>query len=628
MLRRNWRMAFIIFSKFLPGRRAIRTVFCFITAISAIFIGLATIPARANAKVHNKLGGGGYDGPAELPIATVASSMADTPAPGSVINVKSGGDLQSALNNAQCGDTVELQAGSTFTGTFQFPTKKCDSQHWVIVRTSAADSSLPAERQRLTPCFAGVASLLGRPQYPCPQPDNVLAKIVSASGSSSGPVVLHTGANHYRLLGLELTLPTTTKGAPTLVAVQATGNASYIVVDRSWLHGTAQDEIQNGIGLAGTNNLAIVDSYFSDFHCTYDNPGCAEAHAISGGTGNNQDGPYEIRNNFLEASDEAILIGGGAATTTPTDITIHYNHFFKPWQWLKGNSPYQGGQSNKPFGVRNHLELKNAARVLIEGNLMENVWGGFTQNGFGILLTPKNQHTQHKGNVCSICEVTDVTIRYTQISHAGGGIVLATTLSGSGHGGAAAKAATRFSIHDIVMDDINQKYNGLGWLFLISNSWPKNPVNTISIDHITAFPDANSGVLMLGNKNSNPTMYGFTLTNSIVITGQAPVWNQGGGETSCAHANVPVTSLDKCFSSYTFTDNALVADPSNFPPSSWPKDVMFAQTVNDVDFTNYNGGNGGDYELTASSPYKNMGTDGKDLGADIVGLQSELADVE
>jgi hypothetical protein len=81
MLRRNWRMAFIIFSKFLPGRRAIRTVFCFITAISAIFIGLATIPARANAKVHNKLGGGGYDGPAELPIATVASSMADTQPP-------------------------------------------------------------------------------------------------------------------------------------------------------------------------------------------------------------------------------------------------------------------------------------------------------------------------------------------------------------------------------------------------------------------------------------------------------------------------------------------------------------------------------------------------------------------
>ena len=31
---------------------------------------------------------------------------------------------------------------------------------------------------------------------------------------------------------------------------------------------------------------------------------------------------------------------------------------------------------------------------------------------------------------------------------------------------------------------------------------------------------------------------------------------------------------------------------------------------------------GGDYELNANSPYKNSGTDGKDLGADIAGLDS------
>jgi len=609
-------------------RRSIRGVVCLVAAIYAISVSPITIPAIAYSGSHRDPGSGGYDGPAQLPTVTVASSMADTPAPGSVVSVNSGGDLQSALNSAECGDTIELQAGSTFTGTFQFPAKQCDSQHWIIVRTSAADSALPAEGQRLTPCFAGVASLLGRPQYSCAEPTNALAKIISSSGSASGPVIFKPGANHYRLLGLELTRPTTAKGAPTLVSVQAAGSASYIVFDRNWLHGTSNGETQNGLELAGTSYVAIVDSYFSDFHCTFDNVACSEAHAISGGTGTYQDGPYEVRDNFLEASGEAIMFGGGAATKTPTDITIHYNHFFKPWQWLKGNSPYQGGQSGKPFGVRNHLELKNAVRVLAEANLMENVWGGFTQNGFGILLTPKNQHTPNKGNVCTICEVTDVTIRYTQISHAGGGIVVATTLSGSGQGGAAAKAATRFSIHDVAMDDISQQYAGLGYLFLIANAWPKNPVNTVSIDHITGFPDADSGVLMLGNKNSDPTMYGFSWTNSIVITGQYPVWNEGGGEASCAHANVPLTSLNNCFSSYSFTDNALVLDPSKYPPSSWPQGVLFASSVNDVGFTAYDGGNGGNYQLTKSSPYKNKGLDGKDLGADIVGLRSELSAVE
>jgi hypothetical protein len=34
-------------------------------------------------------------------------------------------------------------------------------------------------------------------------------------------------------------------------------------------------------------------------------------------------------------------------------------------------------------------------------------------------------------------------------------------------------------------------------------------------------------------------------------------------------------------------------------------------------FVNFNNGNGGDYHLAARSPYKNAGTDGKDLGADV-----------
>ena len=55
---------------------------------------------------------------------------------------------------------------------------------------------------------------------------------------------------------------------------------------------------------------------------------------------------------------------------------------------------------------------------------------------------------------------------------------------------------------------------------------------------------------------------------------------------------------------------------------------MLPQTINDAGFVNYNNANGGNYELQPSSPYKNKGTDGKDLGADIVGLNAALANVE
>ncbi len=567
----------------------------------------------------------GYDGPAQLPIATVDSSMADTPAPGSVINVHSGGNLQSALNNAQCGNTIQLQAGAAFTGDFTFPALNCDNNHWIIVRTSAPDSSLPAEGQRLTPCYAGVASLPGRPQYPCNNPQNVLAKLVVTG--VNGPVIFQSGANHYRLLGLELTRPTGSKGDPALMSLAVGGTANHIVLDRSWLHGTAADETRDGFDMSGTNYVAVVDSYFSDFHCTSRSGTCTDAHSVSGGTGDYQDGPYKIDDNFLEASGEAIMFGGAAATTTPTDITIHFNHFFKPWQWMPGNTPFQGGSEGNPFIVKNHLELKNAVRVLAEDNLMEDTWGGFSQAGYAILLSPKNQHAK-RGNVCPICEVTDVTIRYTHIFHAGGGIVLATSLSGNGEGGAAAKAGTRWSIHDVVMDDISQKYVGEGHLFLVVNGWPSNPVNTVTINHITGFPDPQGGIMVIGNLTSNPPMYGFVFTNNLVTTGRYPVWNSGRGDASCAISGVPVTSITLCFKTYTFNNNALVAAPKPYPPSAWPTVNQFMADVNGVEFVQYDNGNGGNYELQPGSPYKNMGTDGKDLGADVAGLDAALAGVE
>jgi hypothetical protein len=427
---------------------------------------------------------------------------------------------------------------------------------------------------------------------------------------------------------LELTRPTGTRGAATLMSVVAGGTASYIVLDRSWLHGTAQDEAAYGFKLSGTNNVAIVDSYFSDFHCTAISGTCTEAHAVHGGTGSSQDGLYKIQNNFLEASGQAILFGGGAATTTPTDVTIRLNHFFKPWQWMKGSSPFQGGVGGNPFIVRHHLEFKNAVRVLIEDNLLENVWGGFGETGDAILLTPKSQHIKSGDNVCPICQVTDVTLRYTHVIHASGGIEIATVLSGNGANGAPALAGTRFSIHDVVMDDISRRYIGGGWLFSMGNNWQVNPLNTITIDHITAFPDYEGGILALGNKMSNPQMYGFVFTNSIVTAGRYPVWNASGGATSCAHSDVPLTSLGKCFASYTFNNNALVAAPAHYPPSLWPTGNLFANDTNTVDFAQYNNSNGGNYQLMPGSPYKNMGTDGRDLGADIAGLNAALAGVE
>ena len=87
------------------------------------------------------IAGGNFDGPAELPRVTVPSAMSNTPAPESVISVNAGGDLQTALNNAQCGDVIELQAGATFTGRFTVPAKTCDANHWIVIQQRSGQRS-------------------------------------------------------------------------------------------------------------------------------------------------------------------------------------------------------------------------------------------------------------------------------------------------------------------------------------------------------------------------------------------------------------------------------------------------------------------------------------------------------
>src|SRR5260221_18424 len=575
------------------------------------------------------IGGSNFDGPAELPRVTVPSAMSDTPAPGAVINVNAGGDLHSALNNALRRQVIQLQAGATFSGKFNVPAKNCDTNHWIIIRTSAPDSALPAEGQRITPCYGGVASLVGRPQYSCTNPKNVMAKVQMPT-VGDGPLQIASGANHYRFIGLEVTRPSGAPGPARLIMVPKTGTADHLVFDRLWMHGTTQDETHNAVVLNGMSDVAIVDSYLNDFHCIAGTGTCTDAHAISGGNSNTQDGPFKIQGNFLEASGEAILFGGGPATTTPADIQVLNNHFWKPLQWMKGSPNFIGGPDGHPFIVKNHFELKNATRVLVEANIMENSWAGFSQTGYAILLTPKNQAT--KGGlgafVCPLCQVTDITIRYVRISHAGGGIQMATVRDTPNGPGQPALAGTRWSIHDVVLDDLSKKYVGGGTVFEIVNGWAKNPVNTVTINHVTGFPDPGGHVMIVGNRLTNMPMYGFVFTNNMVTTGQYPVWDAIGGIGSCSQADGPLSSITSCFSTFTFANNALVASPAAFPPSKWPLNNMFPQTIDDARFVNFNNGNGGNYELQPSSPYKSKSTDGEDVGADIVGLNAALANVE
>jgi len=168
---------------------------------------------------------------------------------------------------------------------------------------------------------------------------------------------------------------------------------------------------------------------------------------------------------------------------------------FKPLTWMKGQPGYVGGTNGNPFVVKNLFELKNAQRVLLDSNIMENSWGGFTQVGFAILITPKNQAATIGSNLCPICLVTDVTIRYNSISHVGSGLQIANAMADFG----AALDGQRNSIHDIVVDDIDGvKYNGPGQFAQVSVSAGAPLLQNVTINHVTAFPP--SMLFMIGDE--------------------------------------------------------------------------------------------------------------------------------
>jgi hypothetical protein len=558
---------------------------------------------------------GNFDGPAELPRILMETAVHDSPAPGKVIRVRAGEDASEAVEKASCGDTIELQAGATFR-RLVLPAKKCDDSHWIIVRTSAPDSKLPPEGTRLEPCYAGVTSLQGRPPFHCTTSENVLSKIEFDGRGGAGPVIIAPGANHYRLIGLEVTRAVSTALVYNLIGPDK-GPADHLIFDRMWIHGTAQNETVRGVMLSHIRYGAVIDSYLSDFHCVAKTGGCVDSQAVAGGLGDDPMGPFKIVNNFLEAAAESIELGGSAATATPADIEIRRNHMFKPMIWMRGQLGFVGGLDGNPFIVKNLFEIKNAVRVLFEGNVLENSWGGFSQAGFAILLGPKNQAIGAL-NVCPACQVTDVTIRYCTISHVGGGFQIGNGLSSNG---GAAKDGGRYSIHDVMVDDIQvELYSGRGLFAQISTAPGVTqvvPLHDVSIDHVTAFPPR---ILFNIGGPIETKMSHISITNNIFLGPERAVTTTGGGVDRNCSAGPVSRSLDlalhSCFSSFNFQNNVIVGGGGG-----WPKGTSTPSKLADVGFVNPKDGNGGEYRLAATSKFKHMASDGKDVGADIDAIE-------
>jgi hypothetical protein len=513
-------------------------------------------------------------GAPELPRVYIDTSMPSQT--GLKITVPEGGDFQGALNNARCGDTVELAEGATFTGNFVLPVKGCDG--WVVVRTSAPDSSLPPAGARITPIDA-----------------HVLPKIISPN---SGPAIsAQFGASYYRFLGVEITTTFSTLeseqyGLVDLGEDPATGKSATslselphdITIDRCYIHGTPKGNVKRGIVFNGAS-LAVIDSYISDIHVEGQ-----DAQAIAGWNG---PGPFKIVNNELEAAGENVIFGGARPTLVnniPSDIEIRGNHFFKPLSWMVGSPSYAGNH----WTVKNLLEFKIAQRVLITGNILENNWAD-AQVGFAFVVTPRTEF-----GTAPWIYTQDITFTYNVLRHTASGVDIMGIDDGDPQ---KVVRGRRILIQNNLLNDVNGKTwgGGDGRLFQVLSG-----ADAVTIDHNTGF-QSNQIISADGIPSTN-----FVYQNNITPHNLYGVVGPG-------HASGN-PSLNYSFPGFVFQKNVIenIAS-SGVPQSSYPVNTFFPPDWAAVQFVDFANGN---YALAPTSPYKNAGTDGKDIGTDIAGLNA------
>jgi len=354
--------------------------------------------------------------------------------------------------------------------------------------------------------------------------------------------------------------------------------ANNLILDRVYIHATSSQSVRRCVMLNSATS-AVIDSWLSECHSSY---GDSQAIVSWNGTG-----PFLIQNNHLEAGHEIVMFGGGSATIqnqSPSDITLRGNHITRPTSW-KG-----------VWHAKNIIESKHAKRLLIENNVIENVWQD-AQAGYAFVLKSENQNGDNPWT-----QTADVTIRYNRIRNVGSVFNIAAN-----PGPNPAVNAARFVITDNVVDNVNTgPYVGEGRLFqLLSN------LSDIVVMHNT-MATTNGG-------SSMTAVFDYAPLSRLVV--HSNVVNHGNYGVKGSGTTEGTATLSTWAPGYLFTNNAIIAGGT---ATGYPANNYFAAAISNLGFVN---ATGGDYRLSTSSPYLNKGYDGRDIGADVNGMNSRTASV-
>jgi len=488
-----------------------------------------------------------------------------SPPKGETINVHAPDNLQAALDRAKPGDTIIVEAGATYNGSFTLRDKP-GGAGWIYIISSQL-ATLPPPGKRVSPADA-------------------LQMPVLVGGNNTPAILTDSKAHQYRFCGIEFR-PRTGKAVWCLIQIGGrektlTELPHEITFDRCYIHGDPTAGSTRGVGMNGAS-IAVVDSYISDCKTIG-----FDAQALGGVNGS---GPFKIVNNYLEGSGENVMFGGADPSIpnlVPADIEIRHNYFFKPLAWMPGAAAH--------VTVKNLLEFKNAQRVLVQGNVFENNWTD-AQNGFSFLITPRNQN-----HTAPWSATRDITFRLNLMKNIGSGV----NISGTDNL-APSQRTERILIENNIFDVKGKAMNNSSGIFLELGG-----AVDVTVNHNTGLASG-LAIALIGGFEGAAVAERFNFINNLISCNQYGVV-EGNGR------GAGVKGLQASCKDWTFSANAIIGVSSNsklYPPHNY-----FPLKIQNVGFADYEKGN---YKLTGS--YQNAGTDGKDIGADIEAVAKATAGV-
>ena len=494
------------------------------------------------------LSGGMYDVPVH-----------ELPSDGEIHYPTNGDELRRVFEIARGGDMIVLGSGLEYEGPFVVPPASSSGDQWVYVIGDNIGSLSEYSR-------VGSSAFADMPK-------------LTTYSSSETTLTIQQGTSRYRFCGIEIASDyasrSGTQSSVVSIGVGGSGEASEIVFDRCYIHGTATGNNQNGVYIYNVDKCAIARSYLDEFHVE----------------GNQSRGIYMyssckrviVYDNYIASAGIGVLVGG-TTTTVPEDIVVRGNNIYKYHKWKTGHADDDGIN----WQVLHHIAIQAVTRLLCECNVCEQTWAD-DSSGWVFVISSSNG------------AISDVTIR-RNIAREFGGMAIIFGISNP--------------LTDVLFDnnlcfDQNVATTYAIQIQAASGNFP----GLLRIRNNTMLASASSGWIWLSGTHGSDEneIADLEVYDNIATAGTYEIYSNtlGNGQDGPAYY---------C-ASHLFDTNVMIGgssliqsvddgdDWTNFSYPATNSSVGFVDTT----FDNVPS----DYALDSGSAYHNAGTDGTDIGCDI-----------